>query len=62
MKIHAQPAIPLMPSIFSIAAASSPENAPEREAMAKNIEILRVKSRNEVVEIHLNKSQREHVP
>ena len=55
MKIHAQPAIPLMPSMFSIAAASSPENAPEREAMAKNIEILRMKSRNEVAEIHLNK-------
>ena len=40
MKIHAQPAMPLIPSILMIAAASRPEKAPDKEAAEKNSAIL----------------------
>lgn len=40
MKIHAHPGRPLKPSMFSMAAASKPENAPESEAAEKNRAIL----------------------
>ena len=40
MKIQAQPGLPLIPSMFSMAAASKPEKAPERDAAEKNIAIL----------------------
>jgi len=40
MNIHDQPGWPWVPSILMMAAASKPENAPEREAAAKNIDIL----------------------
>jgi hypothetical protein len=40
MKIQAHPGLPLFPLIFVIAAASSPENAPESDADAKNVAIL----------------------
>jgi len=41
MKIQDHPAFPPMPSMFSIAAASNPEKAPESEAAEKNNAILR---------------------
>lgn len=40
MNIHAQPAFPRTPSMFSIAAANRPEKAPESDAAEKNRAIL----------------------
>lgn len=48
MKIQAHPGLWAMPFIFMIAAASRPENAPEREADAKNVEILQEKYCEEI--------------
>lgn len=41
MNIQAQPAIPLIPSMFKMAAARRPENAPDKDAAEKNRAILR---------------------
>lgn len=40
INIHAHPGRPASPSIFDIAAARRPEKAPDKEAAAKNVEIL----------------------
>ena len=40
MKIHAHPGFPPIPSMFWIAAASSPENAPDNDAKEKRDAIL----------------------
>ena len=41
MNIHAHPGLPWIPSIFSIAAASSPEKAPDKDAAEKKRDILK---------------------
>lgn len=46
INIHAQPGLPRTPSIFWIAAAKSPENAPESEAAEKNNAMLYLVSKS----------------
>ena len=40
INIHAHPGLPLIPSIFSIAAARNPEKAPDNDAIEEKRDIL----------------------
>ena len=40
INIHAHPGLPLIPSIFSIAAARNPEKAPDKDAIEEKRDIL----------------------
>ena len=40
INIHAHPGLPFIPSIFSIAAASNPEKAPDKDAAEEKRDIL----------------------
>ena len=53
MKIHAHPALPRNPFMFSIPAASKPEKAPDSDAAEKNKAILIKKNKiNQLSEVY----------